>query len=426
MFASENKGPSRAFVQELRWTLRRLLVPEELRRSALAELLPLNQKDVATALERLLLEAIAALKPSSSASHQSTAWRTYHILTARYVQHFRQSEVARSLNLSLRQMRRQESLALQILAGYLWTRYDLEGKARDWRAPARTTTQTQGGTDPAGPDLQREIEWLVRGEGAASIATSDWISSTLKVTRLLADKLGVKVTAAAPRAPSHVAAQPTALRQALLNLLTALIRLVPKGRIHLVAEEAEAHVYLTVTAEPSPTASAPMAEVPAEALQVIATLLRVGDGWIERLHPPKEGNFLVYRLAVPTMRLLPVLIVDDNAETLRLFQRYLVGSRYRYFGTQDPEAALSLALQIAPRLIVVDVMLPGIDGWELLSRLREHPKLWGIPIGVCTILPQEELALTLGAAKFVKKPVARADFLRLLDELVDWTAPTVR
>jgi hypothetical protein len=186
MFASENKGPSRAFVQELRWTLRRLLVPEELRRSALAELLPLNQKDVAAALERLLLEAIAALKPSSSVPHQSTAWRTYHILTTRYVQHFRQSEVARSLNLSPRQMRRQESLALRILAGYLWTRYDLENKARDWRAPARTATQAHGGMDLADPGLQGEIEWLVRGEGVASIAASDWISSTLKVARLLA------------------------------------------------------------------------------------------------------------------------------------------------------------------------------------------------------------------------------------------------
>jgi CheY-like chemotaxis protein len=426
MFASENKGPSRAFVQELRWTLRRLLVPEELRRSALAELLPLNQKDVAAALERLLLEAIAALKPSSSVPHQSTAWRTYHILTTRYVQHFRQSEVARSLNLSPRQMRRQESLALRILAGYLWTRYDLENKARDWRAPARTATQAHGGMDLADPGLQGEIEWLVRGEGVASIAASDWISSTLKVARLLADKFGVEVTAVVPRALSPVAAQPTALRQALLNLLTAIMRLAPQGRIHLVAEEADAHVYLTVTVEASPTASAPVAAVPAEALQVIATLLRVGDGWIERLHPSDEGSLLVYRLAVPTMRLLPVLIVDDNAETLRLFQRYLVGSRYRYFGTQDPEAALSLALQVAPRLIVLDVMLPGIDGWELLSRLREHPKLRGTPIGVCTILPQEELALALGAAKFIKKPVARADFLRLLDELADWTAPTVR
>ncbi len=426
MLAFENKGPSRAFVQELRWTLRRLLVPEELRQSALAELLPLNQKDVAAALERLLLEAIAALKPGPNMSYQSTAWRTYHILTARYVQHFRQSEVARSLNLSPRQMRRQESLALRILAGHLWTRYDLESKARDWHAPARTAGQAQEETDPATSDLQGEIDCLARSEDVASVSVPDWVYGTLKVVRSLADKFGVEITAAVPRALSYVAAQPTALRHSLLNLLTAIVRLVPCGRVRLVAEEADAHIYLTLIAEPSPLARAPVATVPTESLQVIETLLRVGNGWVERLPLSDEKGTPTYRLVVPTLRLLPVLIVDDNAETLRLFQRYLVGSRYRYFGTQDPEAALPLALQIAPRLIVLDVMLPGIDGWELLSRLREHPNLQGTPIGVCTVLPQEELALALGAARFVKKPVTRAGFLGLLDELAEWTALTVR
>jgi CheY-like chemotaxis protein len=65
----------------------------------------------------------------------------------------------------------------------------------------------------------------------------------------------------------------------------------------------------------------------------------------------------------------------------------------------------------------LDAMLPGTDGWELLGRLREHPSTRHIPIIICTILPQEQLAHTLGAAGFLRKPVKQEEFLKLLDQL---------
>ena len=63
----------------------------------------------------------------------------------------------------------------------------------------------------------------------------------------------------------------------------------------------------------------------------------------------------------------------------------------------------------------MDVMLPHIDGWDLLGRLREHPQTHGIPIVVCSILAEEQLALDLGAAAFIRKPVSREGLLATLD-----------
>jgi CheY-like chemotaxis protein len=63
-------------------------------------------------------------------------------------------------------------------------------------------------------------------------------------------------------------------------------------------------------------------------------------------------------------------------------------------------------------------MLPGCDGWELLGWLRERPSTQGKPIIVCTILPQEGVALSLGAAGFLRKPVSRSDLLTMLDRVV--------
>jgi CheY-like chemotaxis protein len=64
-------------------------------------------------------------------------------------------------------------------------------------------------------------------------------------------------------------------------------------------------------------------------------------------------------------------------------------------------------------------MLPGLDDWEMLGRLREHPQTHGVPVIICTILPQEQLALALGAAAFLRKPVRREQLLAKLDQWAD-------
>lgn len=59
--------------------------------------------------------------------------------------------------------------------------------------------------------------------------------------------------------------------------------------------------------------------------------------------------------------------------------------------------------------------MPQIDGWEILGRLRNHPQTHHIPVIVCTILSQEEMALTLGASGFIHKPISRQNLLTELD-----------
>jgi CheY-like chemotaxis protein len=124
-------------------------------------------------------------------------------------------------------------------------------------------------------------------------------------------------------------------------------------------------------------------------------------------------------LVLPVAQQVSVLMVDDNADTLRLLQRYLTGTCYQFIGTRDPEQVVTIAEESAPQVIVMDIMLPGIEGWELLGRLRTHPKTRDVPIIVCTILPQEQLALSLGAAEFLRKPISREALLSALDRQID-------
>jgi len=131
-------------------------------------------------------------------------------------------------------------------------------------------------------------------------------------------------------------------------------------------------------------------------------------------------------LTLPVLEQRPVLVIDDSADTLELLCRYAAGTRYRLITTQDPERALDLAAKHAPEIIVLDVMMPQVDGWELLGRLRQHPLTSRLPILVCTILAQQELALLLGASAFVGKPVMQQAFLTALDQQIERTASESR
>jgi CheY-like chemotaxis protein len=117
---------------------------------------------------------------------------------------------------------------------------------------------------------------------------------------------------------------------------------------------------------------------------------------------------------------LTTLVIDDNADTQQLFRRYLTGSRYHLAGATDGQHGLALVQELAPQVILLDVMMPHEDGWTILARLREDPQSRHIPVIICTILPQEALARVLGAAHFLRKPVSRSQLLAALDQV---TAP---
>jgi CheY-like chemotaxis protein len=129
----------------------------------------------------------------------------------------------------------------------------------------------------------------------------------------------------------------------------------------------------------------------------------------------ERHDLLSIRIVVPFARQWTVLVIDDNEDALHLLKRYLVDTPYRFVGALDAQRGLELAKDKTPDLIVLDVMMPQTDGWTLLGALREHPTTRGIPLIVCTILTEKDLAYALGAADFIRKPVSRTELLSVLD-----------
>jgi CheY-like chemotaxis protein len=116
-----------------------------------------------------------------------------------------------------------------------------------------------------------------------------------------------------------------------------------------------------------------------------------------------------------------VLVVDDNVDLVHFYRRYAAGTRYHIVHLSQGTGVLEAVESVTPDIIVLDVMLPDVDGWDLLVQLHEHPATRPIPVVVCSVVREEELALSLGASVYLPKPVRRREFIGALDQAVNLT-----
>jgi|YNPNPStandDraft_1061719.scaffolds.fasta_scaffold30389_2 CheY-like chemotaxis protein/predicted DNA-binding protein (UPF0251 family) len=399
---------SEALIPEVRKALRQLYITAELRKNPLCALLGLDARAGGTALRTVLLEAIEALKPAAGTPADARPWRLYETLRYLYVQQFSQEEVAAAMAISSRQLRRQERLALQLLADHLWARFKLaERQGSEARLPVEDTEAC---------GYEQELAWLERSLPAEVADLAEFTPAVLTTVEPLARKFGVELTPFQPVDLPRVAVQPAAVRQALLMALTAAIRSAPGGKVIIGAQAGEGMVRVTVRLMCLSGTRVALAEDVRESLEMARRLVGLSGGDLQ-VTSAEAGAPLAICLALPVAEQMAVLGIDDNADALQLFQRYLAGTRYPFVGVSDPQQALALARELHPAIILLDIMIPGVDGWQLLSHLREHPHTRDVPIIVCSILPEEQLALTLGAAGFLRKPVQREALLESLERV---------
>jgi len=115
----------------------------------------------------------------------------------------------------------------------------------------------------------------------------------------------------------------------------------------------------------------------------------------------------------------PTILVCDDEPSLRELVRAVLGPRYNFVEADDGPRALALAREIRPDLIVLDLMLPGISGIEVLEVLRNEAELASIPVVVVTAWSHAEASvLAAGADRFVPKPFDPDTLTRTVEELL--------
>ena len=110
-----------------------------------------------------------------------------------------------------------------------------------------------------------------------------------------------------------------------------------------------------------------------------------------------------------------LLVIDDDPEARALMRRFLGKEGFRILEAADGPTGLLLARELKPDVITLDVLMPGMDGWEVLSALKDDPELAAIPVVLATIVDEEHLGFALGAAEYLTKPIDRERLIAVLD-----------
>ena len=129
-------------------------------------------------------------------------------------------------------------------------------------------------------------------------------------------------------------------------------------------------------------------------------------GALEAAEPRPAGG--------PSQRV--VIVVDDDATVRDLLRKYIEALGYQVAVAESGEQCLRLAKKLRPDVITLDVLMPGMDGWMILSSLKADPELSSIPVIMVSILEEKLTGYSLGAAEYVTKPVSREELARALNQ----------
>jgi signal transduction histidine kinase/CheY-like chemotaxis protein len=123
----------------------------------------------------------------------------------------------------------------------------------------------------------------------------------------------------------------------------------------------------------------------------------------------------VHPVTKPGQKKPSVLVIDDNQDVQDLLRRVLEKEGVDVTVASEGEVALQLAEHLKPILITLDVMMPGLDGWAVLTALKKNPLTLDIPVVVVSMVDNKPMAAALGAADYVTKPFDREKIIQILE-----------
>jgi CheY-like chemotaxis protein/predicted DNA-binding protein (UPF0251 family) len=372
-----------------------------------------DSRDGVLAVRAAIFREIEDLKPPTGTPPVAHTRRVYDVLHNRFVLKLTQEETAGRLHLSRSSIQRAQRDAVHTLAGLLWERCQEQEQATGGQSE-------QGGSQITGKDVshiqasdwrsqvQRELASLQAKAPETVSDVGETINSVLELVNGLASESSVRAEVRFVQPGLVAAVHPVVLHQILISTLNRVARCLLHRQITIYAKLEDGNAKITLTgaiavedgiSEKDLVNGIPMSEDVSIKVHIDDTQAFV---WIE----------------APSIGKITVLAVDDNEDMARFYRGATVGTRYHIIHTPHGQGLFEMIDATTPDIIVLDIMLPDIDGWRLLMRLHENPATRPIPIVVCSVVREEKLALSLGAALYLPKPVRPREFMQALDQVL--------
>jgi CheY-like chemotaxis protein len=346
--------------------------------------------------QRLRLElvgAIESLSPGPSVSFDAPQTRVHNLLVLHYVECRTVQEAAHMTDISRRQAHRDLRLGVEKIAAIFWAR--------------RSTTTSQQLSVSQLSSVETEVARLETHPSPTDMCRL--LQEARETVGRLAAQHAVQFQIEAPMHPVMISVDQAVAEQVMVNLLSNAIQQAQPGALRVALTSDAAQASLTVCYLPEATAGT------APPVNLVIAQMADQLGWVVRRKDLTDGTRII---ALNMTTYGPsVLVIDDNEGLVKLVDRYLTDQACRVISAENGLEGLRLAQEELPDVVILDVMIPQVHGWEVLQRLRNHPGTARIPVIICSVINDPELAYSLGASLFLPKPVSRNKILNALHEL---------
>lgn len=337
-----------------------------------------------------LMQMIESLNPGPTFSFSSREARSYNLLRLRHLQKMGVEQIANMLSVSVRQAYRDLRMGEDKLAALVW----------------ENLIQRNKSMGEAGSDSSTNGELSRIPVNLHSIDLIPILQNAIQVTRELANQRRTFIRLVSFPEALLVTADLTIVQQMIVSLVSYAVRQVcPSTIIDVVYKQMPASLIFQYTFDPR---LAYRQSLSAPILQLAERL-----NWSIAITEPSDLQSLTIEL---NQKQKAILIVEDNEGVVELFRRYLTDQPVSIISSTNSHEGLRLAGEFIPDLIILDVMMKELDGWEFLRRIKLDPHISQIPVVICSVFFEPDLAKSLGAAAFLVKPVTQINLFSILRE----------
>jgi CheY-like chemotaxis protein len=390
-----------SFKVQLQKTLHNLYNPAYQPDDAIFEVTGCSPAQGLDCVRSVILEAIEGIGAGNALPAESKSRFDYKLLVYRYMELQSQEQASELLDISPRHLRRKQQEAIVALALKLWQKHFPPAQLQQDQIAEKQGSVAVTRTDT----FLHEIEIL---NASSPSATANLAKVVQKAVEMMAHVLnggqfGINVFEIAPEL--EISLHPTVLRQVILYTIECISQSGYAGAIDISARSEAGSVVISFST------------CEAKEPRLLSQVNELVDALGARIKIRFDQNGCTMDLYFPRTEKVHLLVVDDNIELVGLYRRYVANTRYEVIHLPSGSDLLDQIRIIQPDVIVMDILLPELDGWDLLLQIHQSNPHPSIPVVICSVIGSEHMARSMGASGYLTKPVERKTFIEMLDRV---------
>jgi CheY-like chemotaxis protein len=354
-------------------------------------------------LRETFQESINFLKPPEGTPANAPEWRCYKILNSRYLQLKEWHVIEEELGLSQRQVQRDLKKGIDALNSILWDHY----VSQSHEDPQESNPVEENEEIYDQELIKEELKnWEISCD---LINLSQSIEQALQLcSSLLEPELHNRVDLSEVDAGLNVMVDQVLTKQGLYKIFSMFGAGHDPLMVYVSTRKLNDYFF-----ELSFTFNTSNVEI-AEHWN-IAQLFFTIQGLTHNI--TKADGQSIISVILPVKKQISCLVIDDVESAQRLIERMLGSYGVQVFGARNFPAALNIIELAKPDFILLDILIPKMDGWQMIKNLKSNPETSDIPVIICSVLFEPELSQAVNAAGYIRKPINRLELIKTLSDL---------